>query len=190
MQYCVVRLLDSLLGLSCTIMLWIFFSELGKTCLQFRLVDSSLWLLGSLSLLMTRRTMCRAVCPCLSPLFSLIGVSVSIPSLFTDGRSLHPHVLVYSTYFVLNMTFFSYYFVLCFELFQPLRIWSLTSFRPVLYSLSFLTTVGYSGFALDIWSRLVVLRYKDNMVCWHYKHIVPLLHKRIFTDIKINKIHF
>ena len=129
-------------------------------------------------------------------------VSVSIPSLFTDWRvrvhrlSFHWWAKLAPSRFSLLYVFcseydiFSYYFVLCFELFQPLRIWSLTSFRPVLYSLSFLTTVGYSGFALDIWSRLVVLRYKDNMVCWHDKHIVPLLHKRIFTDIKINKIHF
>ena len=35
----------------------------------------------------------------LSPLLSHMSVSVFIPSLFTYGRSLHPHVFVYSMYF-------------------------------------------------------------------------------------------
>ena len=117
-------------------------------------------------------------CSCPSPLFSLMGEACILTFLFT----------LRILFWIWN--FFGYYFWLYFIWLYSLHIWSLTSFRPVLYSLSFLTTVGYSGFALDIWSRLVVLRYKDNMVCWHDKHIVPLLHKRIFTDIKINKIHF
>ena len=139
---------------------------------------------------MTSRTMCRTVCPCPSPLFSLIGVFVSIASLFTDGRSLHPHVFVYSAYFVLNMKFFSYYFWLYFIWLYPLHIWSLTSFR-LLFLISFVSwlLLGTQGSLLIFRSGLAGLRHRGSIVCWHDKHIL-ILHKCIFIDIEINKIHF
>ena len=139
---------------------------------NFILLILFLWLRGSLSLLMPRRTVCRTVFP--SPLLSHMGVSVFIPSLFNWWAKLAPSrfsLLYVFLFWIWNSLATTLDYILngstlfTFDRYH-LLIANIFSARVSIF-FCFLATIGYSGLSLDIWSRLVVLRYKDLVSCYH-----------------------
>ena len=171
MQYCVVRLLDSLFALSCTIILWIFFLGVRWTLLAisscwFFFMNCGdhfpCWCLTELCVGLCFRVHLLSfywwACPCQlypSPLFSLMGEACN----FT--------YLLILRIFVLNKEFFSNYFGQCLEWFHRLHIWLLHLFGPCFYiPVCFLTLVP-RGSLLIFRSGLAGLGRRGSFVCWH-----------------------